>query len=153
MATELDYAWAAGFIEADGCIHLSQHGHTKVEVIVVQKDIRPIQRLQRIFDDSSKIGVVTRRNGTARYYRVSFGCQRALTVLSNILPYLEHKHAMALLGIQLVEQITQWQGPRGHGVKLPETELHKRLYLVQQARDLSRDAERLSEAAPACKVG
>jgi hypothetical protein len=149
-ATDTDYAWAAGFIEADGCIHLSQHGHTKIEVIVVQKDRRPIDRLQRIFGDQSKVGVVKRRGGTATYYRVSFGCERAVNLLRVILPYLDHKRDMALLGIQLGERISTWGGARrqGRGMKLPDMELHTRLQIVRQARALSKDAERLSEAAP-----
>jgi len=145
MVTDTDYAWAAGFIEADGCIHLSQSGNTKAEVIVVQKDRRPIDRLQAIFEDHGKVGKVTRRNRTAVYYRITFSGQRAANVLRLILPYLEHKREIALLAIQLYGQIRAWvdTGIR----KVPQEELAKRLDLVRQARTLSGDAERLSGEA------
>ena len=155
MATDTEYAWAAGFIEADGCIHLSQGQQTKVEVIIVQKDLRPLLRLQAIFDDHSTIGVVKRRAGTAVYHRLVFGCRRARTVLSLVLPYLEHKRDMALLGIELDERIAAWQGR----TKSPSTrrvtqdELQHRLEIVQRARAIGLDAERLSEEAPVYAAG
>jgi hypothetical protein len=155
MATDTEYAWAAGFIEADGCIHLSRIGQMKVEVIVVQKDIRPLLRLQAIFEDTSTIGLVKRRAGTAQYYRLVFGCRRAKSVLTRILPYLGHKRAIALLGIQLDDRISAWRGRSQPFAqrRVPEHEMQQRRQIVQQARDIAGDAERLSEEAPAYAAG
>lgn len=149
-ATETEYAWAAGFIEADGCIHLSHYESTRatrVDVIVVQKDRRPIDRLQRIFDDHSTVGVVHRRG--RQYYRVSFSGERAAKVLSAILPYLDHKREQAEIGIRLYGLVRAYHGRRGRGVKVSADEMRQRFDLIQRARSLPVfDAERLSEAAP-----
>jgi hypothetical protein len=151
-ATETELAWAAGFIEADGCIHLSHYDSTsatRVDVIVVQKDRRPIDRLQRIFEDHSMVGVVHRRGGTATYYRVSFTGERAAKVLTAILPYLEHKREVAEIGIRLYGLVRAYHGRRGRGVKISAEEMLQRRDLIQRARTLPVfDAERLSEAAP-----
>lgn len=151
-ATETEFAWAAGFIEADGCIHLSHYDSksaTRVDVIVVQKDRRPIDRLQRIFDDHSTVGVVTRRGRAATYYRVVFSGERAAKVLTAILPYLDHKREQAEIGIRLYGLVRAYHGRRGRGVKISADEMRQRLDLIQRARSLSVfDAERLSEAAP-----
>lgn len=152
MVAETEFAWAAGFIEADGCIHLDAGRNTKASVIVVQKDRRPLDRLQRIFSDTSRIGIVTRRGGSATYYRLVFSGHRAEEVLSKVLPYLDHKREMARLGIQLCERIRAFGAPGGHGKKLPTAELAQRVRLVQSARALAFDAERLSEAAPLERV-
>ena len=150
--TELEYAWAAGFIEADGCIHLTRSQNCRVQVVVVQKELMPIQRLQRIFDDHSAIGIVTRRGGTATYFRVSFSSQRGVDVLKKILPYLEHKRAIAELALELAERRIAYDRDktvsRGHGKRIDPSELRAREAIIDRARDLTGQAERLSEPAP-----
>jgi hypothetical protein len=151
MGSELDYAWAAGFIEADGCIHVEMRKNFRAHVIVVQKDPRPINRLQRIFDDDSKIGIVNRRKGSAKYYRWSVTGQKAINVLSKILPYLDHKLAVAEAALELQQLVTAYGDvrtkQRGAPYRVPVDQLARRRELANMVRTI-RQAERLSEPAP-----
>jgi hypothetical protein len=150
---ELEYAWAAGFIEADGCIHLSRKDNGRAMVIIVQRDLQPIQRLRRIFDHTSHVGIVTRHGGTAQYYRVVFHSQRAIEVLEKILPYLDYKRAYAELALELLHRRIAWDRAygRGRGHVVSETEKAARFALVDRSRLIQ--AERLSELAPAENAG
>lgn len=154
MQQELGYAWAAGFVEADGCIHLDRSERGRVQVIVVQKELAPIRRLQRIFNDTSKIGIVSRPNGTAVYYRLVFRSHRATEMLRKMLPYLEHKRQMADLALELLERVAvhELTRPKGRGVCLDPAEAAARQAICTRARLLGH-AERLSESAPALKAG
>ena len=142
-AKDTDYAWAAGFIEADGCSHLTVTGNCRASVIVVQRDKSALERVQRIFDTDYAIHVVTR--GPRQYWRWTASGAKAEAVLLKILPYLEYKRSQAERALALLARRRLFPGKRGHGVKLSPDELAARLAIVH--------AERLSEQAPAVLAG
>ena len=145
-AKDTDYAWAAGFIEADGCIFLDRSERARVHVIVVQKDRSCLERLQRIFGTNYTIHQVKR--GTRRYWRLDVSSARALNLLLKIYPYLEYKRVNAHQAINLLLHIQEYRGRRGQGVKIPAAELQRRQAMIDTGR-LAVHAERLSESAPA----
>ena len=137
-AKDTEYAWAAGFIEADGCIHLSANGTCRASVIVVQKAKTPLERLQRIFATQYEIHPVWRSE--RQYWRWTATGTAAEFILRAILPYLDHKRTQAERALALLERRRVHPAKGGHGVKLTADELAARLAIVH--------AERLSEPAP-----
>jgi hypothetical protein len=54
MINTIDIAWAAGFIEGEGCFYCGKtpSNHGRVSVSATQKEIEPLLRLKRIFGGS-----------------------------------------------------------------------------------------------------
>lgn len=109
MASETDYAWAAGFLEADGCLSLNRGGTCTVQISVVQRDPEPIARLQRIFGTSYVVWGAyrpkSRYNPKGRsYHTLRFTSKHALDALQKMLPYLEYKRPHAEAAIKLLER-------------------------------------------------
>lgn len=107
MAFETDYAWAAGFVDGDGCVSLyakQTRGrmYQSVALILVQKDQGPLEHFKRIFDLDYKLGVVSRRGGKDTYYRLSINGAKAGDVLEKIVPYLVLKQEVAKTAITLL---------------------------------------------------
>lgn len=105
MVTETDYAWAAGFVDGDGCISLYlhsgvRHKYANVAVIVVQKDISPLEHFKVVFGVDNKIGVT--RRGKHTYFRLSINGQSAKPVLEKMLPYLVLKKTVAETALALL---------------------------------------------------
>lgn len=129
--TDTDCAWAAGFIDADGCISISKTKRRGVEydavaVVVVQKDPMPLLRLQEIFGDQENITTVRHSSTGRTYFKLAIHGKRAEFVLSCVLPYLTLKRAKAVVALELLRA----KAERSWGEK---SSLH---------------AERLSESAP-----
>ncbi len=151
MAAQTDYAWAAGFIDADGCVSVSDRYKVKgkrypnVQVIVVQRDLPGIIRLQEIFGADEKIGET--RRGSLTYFRLTFSGKRASEVLTAVLPYLILKKEVGKVALDLCQSIASFSRSERAKV-LPETVMEYRRKLVAAAKVLNSGAERLSEEAP-----
>lgn len=137
MATETDYAWAAGFFDGEGCVSIySQKRYTCARVHIVQKDIGPLLRFQVIFGSKERIGSVTRSNRKHRYYRLTFSGQRAADVLAKMLPYLTLKREVALVALQLQDSVNKFS-VRERLAVLPESEMEYRRSLSGRAKWLN----------------
>lgn len=114
METATDYAWAAGFVDGEGCVSL--HLHTRrpgtkyplVQLIVVQKDRRPLDHLQVIFGANETIGTTRRGPKHRTYYRLVFSGRRAAEVLTKLLPHLILKRDVAIVGLALQASIDEY---------------------------------------------
>ena len=148
MATQTDYAWAAGFVDADGCISLHPqrlNGYTSpiVQLIIVQKDIVGLEHFRAIFDGKEKISPVYRHKKTFMYWRLVFSTKRAAHVLQLILPYLVLKREVAQVALELQNDIdtrSPWQqGKIGRGYKaaFPPEVLAYRRSLHERAKWLN----------------
>ncbi|HKT90082.1 MAG TPA: LAGLIDADG family homing endonuclease [Candidatus Sulfotelmatobacter sp.] len=137
MATETDYAWAAGFFDGEGCVSIySQKRYTCARVHIVQKDIRPLIRMSKMFGERERIGSVKRADRRHTYYRLTFSGQRAADVLEKMLPYLSLKREVAMLALQLQESVNKFSVKERTNV-LPDSEMAYRRSLSEKAKWLN----------------
>lgn len=122
MLEELDYAWAAGFVDGEGSIMLSlsrrksikRRGHVEskagqvyVHFRVGQTDQAPLDKLMLLF--GGKVTVLnmdmpSRRKNVLQFYEWnSFGAT-AVAALRKIVPYLMVKKSQAELAIEYFEK-------------------------------------------------
>lgn len=91
MTRETDLAWAAGFIDGDGCFSVIQQCYFRVTVTQVDK--RPLLRLAKIFGVGQVKGPYARsinrpvKSNTSRYNWTVTGLQ-ALRIYKLVEPYL-----------------------------------------------------------------
>jgi LAGLIDADG endonuclease len=88
MPKKWEYAWAAGFIDGEGCFSL--HSNQRVRLSVVQHDLRPLKKLQTIIGGSicGPHGPYSNGSTTPRW-TLSMGAQKQLTEQVQMLwPYL-----------------------------------------------------------------
>jgi hypothetical protein len=92
-------AWAAGFVDGEGCIQIVRNRHNamageyqyKVSLTVVQKAKSPLTKLVEIFG-----GEVKKHDG---YWRWTVMCAQADSVLRALLPFLVLKKSQAELAL------------------------------------------------------
>lgn len=115
---QLDYAWAAGFFDGEGNVHINKNFYTtgrlhiNLTVQMVQKDRRPLDKFAAVFDDirsKGSIHVVRRHYGTRSYWQLGYGGWRAAAVLQHMLPYLTLKREVAEVGIELSRDIQAYK--------------------------------------------
>lgn len=108
VITETNLAWAAGFIDGEGCIALCHHNQVikgksyesyPLRLSVSNTDLRCLERLKGMFG-----GSINRANRAARPHHKpcwSWYCQaaKAENALIALLPYLFSKKEQAELGI------------------------------------------------------
>lgn len=104
MISETDSAWAAGFIDGEGCIqmpHRKRKGHESFSLMVtaVNTDIRPLERLQCTFGGT----IMGLHKGKNPKWRRSWVWQvshsKAEAFLLTILPWLTCKRDQAEIAI------------------------------------------------------
>ena len=144
--TDTDLAWAAGFIDGEGCITiLVDRGRHTAAITVGQVNRRPLDRLQEILGGS--VGPCKDDKGGHFQWRVY--AEKAAVAAEKLLPYLKNKDQQALY-------LLRFQGTKGtidkHPKVTPEIADYQS-YLYSQVKYLNRrrtrlDAERLNEDAP-----
>jgi hypothetical protein len=99
--SKTDIAWAAGFIDGEGCIAILKNKNKNpcyiVSLQVVQKFRRPLDRLVTIFGGEVKFHNPKRYDGYFYWYLYS---DNAVEVLEQILPYLVAKEKQAKVAIE-----------------------------------------------------
>lgn len=148
--TELDRAWAAGFVDGEGCITLSECTKKKTGcrwfsaiVDVCQVNRKPLDKLQSII--GGRIRVLKDEYGTAYQWR-AYG-DNTLVALKRVLPYLVGKRRQA-------ELVIEFQKTKRKSWERLAPEVHvRREAIFHELRALNArrkrvGAERLSEAAP-----
>jgi len=137
MSEQTQYAWAAGFFDGEGCVSLhNQERWTCVRIILVQKDIRPLEHFKAIFDCSETLGIVTRRNRRNHYYRLVISGKKAAEVLTKMLPYLTLKRAVAEVALDLQSRVDS-QGGYNRWNRMSDEELAIRRSLVDKVKWLN----------------
>ena len=104
-------AWAAGFVDGEGCITFGTRGNLYPRVCASQKFREPLDHIRDVLG-----GVVVAlkpwANG-AQYYEWSANGSVAIAALKVMLPYLRLKREQAELVI--MSQNTPWRKNRGKG--------------------------------------
>lgn len=117
MVSETDKAYAAGILDADGCVTVSRTRYTPrhswryaIAAQVFQADQEAVSWLALKFGGSVK-AVSMRAKGPnyRQMYKWALHCRKAADFLELILPYLKIKKYRAELGIQLARM----NGSRG----------------------------------------
>lgn len=103
MGCDSDFAWAAGFIDGEGYVHLQpvhkrrSDGYTnrKPRIEVAQVDPIALLKLQRILGGS--VIQMSARNGRKQSFRWDLTGVKVAPALEALLPYLTVKKTQALL--------------------------------------------------------
>lgn len=92
-APDTEIAWAAGFLDGEGYTSINSNGRYRtICIAVTQKDLRPLQRFQRIMGIGN---ILTPEASGVTRWRVSG--RKAMAVLERLWPYLsEPKREQAL---------------------------------------------------------
>lgn len=160
-ATELDYAWAAGFFDGEGCVSISDctkktsgrgmARHITMKILVCQKDKRPLDKFQSLFGGEVKLfarrGGSTARGGFCDMWEIVLRATLAADALRRMLPYLILKGDIAKVALELQARIDGY--PRkGRGCPLTDEEVAIRRELLAKAKWLNRGRWAAAETKP-----
>lgn len=140
ICQQLDFAWAAGFIDGDGCICAVTQRHpdratdsVRIRLVITQNDHHVLERLQRVLGERSALNSIKRQPCQNRQpYQLQFDSGHAIAAIKKIRPYLVRKAREADLCMQLFVdgQLDRNPGPCGF-----PPEVHRiRKYLVNRIR-------------------
>jgi hypothetical protein len=121
---ETDYAWAAGFIDGEGCFSIQlKDGYYRAMLTITQVDPRPLHKLQHIFG-----GVVLYIKPVAQYHYTLVG-YKLNVLLANTIPYYALKGDQA----ELLQQFKSLPDGRTRAGRLvmAETTARKRALYTQ----------------------
>lgn len=85
VPTDLDWAWAAGFLEGEGTFSPMSGSDKRARVSANQKEIEPLERLLRLF--GGRIYFITKGRPTAIHLWMLRG-ERARVFLTRLLPMM-----------------------------------------------------------------
>jgi len=94
---ELDIAWAAGFIDGEGCMYLKRHRNDMSNISVLQADRRPLDKLVDLFGGRVTVNRVDQgKNGGKTHYQWFLADAPSICVaLTAMLPYFRVKQEQA----------------------------------------------------------
>lgn len=147
-------AWAAGFVDGEGCIRTIDCTHKgrfttqrwySITIDVSQVKREPLDKFVELF--GGKVLCHRDEYGPAHVWR-AYG-SRALNTLEKILPYLVVKKRQAELCIEFQRTKRTHVGGRiSQEVHIRRKAIHYELLMLNARRKKPVDAERLSEATP-----
>lgn len=118
-----DLAWAAGFIDGDGCLCAVEQRHDdretpglRIRLCIVQNDHFTLKHLQRVLDVPGHLNPVKRQACQNRQpYQLQYDQRHAIAVLDKIRPYLVRKGREADICMQLFVDgmLDRMPGPKG----------------------------------------
>lgn len=138
---EMDVAWAAGFIDGEGCIRIETSFANKdrrrpiamLRVSCGQSVNRPLEKLEELFG-----GTLTshpaRGLGYGTSYMWSIAARKAADCLSKLVPYLVVKKRQAELALEF-QLILRPRSDRKR--LLTDDEIRSRLFFVNEIRALN----------------
>ena len=150
MASERQYAWAAGFFDGEGCVSLhtaKKDQFTCLRIILVQKDIRPLEYFRDVFQRDEKINHVYRHNRRHVYFRLVISGQRAAGVLRCMLPYLVLKRDVAEVALEFQSSVDEHRLKYGK-VGMPPSVKQERQAFVEQVKWLNSGRWAAAETKP-----
>ncbi len=130
-----NYAWAAGFIDGEGCIHIAKRKpQSKGKSIdydltlkISNQNLESLKRISEIFDCGNVLKV-SGKGATYKYKRQMFQwqcySQEAGNVLKKILPFLTIKKQEAKLAIEFLDikkKTTNYHGLSNETLKLRDS--------------------------------
>lgn len=109
MGCDIDYAWAAGFIDGEGYLALQPihkrrsdgFVNRKPRIEVSQIDLEPLEKLKDIFG-GYVLKLVKRENRRQAYRWEIVGAENVKSTLEKILPYLTVKKAQAEVLLEFI---------------------------------------------------
>jgi hypothetical protein len=133
-------AWAAGFIDGDGCVTAVWQTHpggatpsVRIRVIIVQNDHHTLHVLQHYLGERGALNVLKRQpNQNRQPYQLQYDGRHAIAVLTKIRPFLVRKAAEADACQSLFKEgaLDKCPGPKGHSPEIIE----RREYWVKRLR-------------------
>ena len=105
---ETRYAWAAGFLDGEGCFSLTKTPRSfTVVLIVCQCRPEPLDELSALFGGAVYLNSRTTAAGTPIYqWRCPGGAQGIVETIEKVLPYLILKRREAELILQYCKTVT-----------------------------------------------
>ena len=123
-------AWAAGFIDGEGCIHCGvSHGQPRIKLMVGQVDQRPLQKLSEMFGGAIVLHAKAKGN-SRESWRWQVQGRTAQKILKDLMPYLVSKIDEAKLALEFD------CGKDGH--KPEDFVVQKRYEIMQQLKEMKR---------------
>lgn len=118
---ETELAWAAGFFDGEGCIHITGSFTT---IIIGQTDKEPLQRFLEIVHPHN-VCTIKKRNTPKDFYVIQASGESAINILHLLYPYLFLKRNKALEAInkreswanKKAEQLIFTEGNKYEGIK------------------------------------
>ena len=134
MPTDVELAWAAGFIDGEGSIRATKNSHNSDAVVlrvqVAQVDPRPLQALVDMFGGSVTGPYFHKNVKHRKYYAYARVGSNAVTLLRQILPYLKTKQEEAQLGIDFWEYNQTVKNPGRRGTS-PEVQERRNSFVTE----------------------
>lgn len=137
--TSADLAWAAGFFDGEGCVHISRLTHPRygsrhaLKISVAQKRHKLLRAFQQILGIEGSIEDYEKGNCAHLIY----GGMKAAAVLELLLPYLRGKKEQAEIAIGFQRDM-QAGGGHGRNTPLSGQELSARQWAYEKLRELKR---------------
>ena len=155
MDTRVELAYAAGFIDGDGCVYLAlNHRRREVPYLLVQLiasgvDERPLVRLQRLLGGKIHLESFRRGRNNRPVYRWDVAGQTAVDALKALSPFLSLKREQADLAVEawavvqgqwaneptLVGRHQSYADPGS--VRLVREELHERMKALNSGQTIT----------------
>ncbi|MEO7232554.1 MAG: hypothetical protein ABIW96_07705 [Polaromonas sp.] len=108
LVPNLDLAWAAGFIDGEGCVRIAKHSAKdrvnpiyNIQLTVSQNRLETLEHCQTIIGVQSSICRFPDRESFRRpVYLLTYLCANARDALTLLQPYLVRKKAEAMLALE-----------------------------------------------------
>jgi len=127
----LSLAWAAGFVDGDGCIGIAKQKFKgrdavchRLKFTVVQNNREVLEEVQTILGESSFIAKLKRDSSSNRQsYALVYDSTHALRAIQKLLPFLRRKQYEAEIVERMWEEgkMGQRPGPKGWPSEVYET--------------------------------
>lgn len=138
---DTDYAWAAGFLDGEGCFTLLKHGSSSthysqraLHISASQADIQPLIKLREMF--GGRVGRRSRDTlkGTPIYvWTLGMSSKTVAEFVPQVLPYLIVKHRQAEILLEFSTTIRRRGRPKSGIVSLTtQDEIDTRMRLIEE---------------------
>ena len=115
---ENNLAWAAGFIDGEGCLRIAKHANAggvnpiyHLHLAISQNRLETLEHCQKVIGVQSSICAFPYRESFRRpVFLLTYLCANAREALTLLLPYLVRKQAEAMLALEFALRL---QVPRG----------------------------------------
>lgn len=118
VVPNLDHAWAAGFIDGEGCVRIAKnvsHGRVNpiyhVEMAISQNRLDTLEHCQEVIGIQSSICKFPDRKSFRRsVFLLTYLCANARDALALLLPYFVRKQAEARLALEFALRLQLRRG-------------------------------------------
>jgi hypothetical protein len=130
MNEATEYAWAAGFVDGEGCFIMSANSHNDsytVGLVVSQTHPEPLDELARLFGGVVKLRKAPTAAGSPVYIWRIGGVEKLSPVLEEIVPYLKFKQRQAELLLMYCKTVGYDRTGVPHMVHLRRRHIHRHM--------------------------